>query len=113
MTPVLVQSTGPVPGWTAAWSGALGELELSVNEAEELLRVGRATAPAGPAWLPPTDLGLLPAPLRERAQALLTRQLRVAVSLAEAAEQSRRQLRAVEQLRAAPETSPVYLDTAI
>jgi hypothetical protein len=112
VTSVLARPAGPAPGWTTAWSNALADLELDVAQAEEVLRVGRAQGPAGPAWVPPTNLGLLPAPLVERAQALLSRQLRVAVSLAEAAEHSRRQLRAVEQLRATPETCPVYLDTA-
>lgn len=112
MTAVLTRPAGPSPEWTAAWSNALAELELGVDEAEALIRVGHATGPTGPAWLPPTDLGLLPAPLRERAQTLLARQVRVARSLAEAAEHSRRHLHVVEQLRATPEATPVYLDTA-
>jgi len=102
----------PAPGWSTAWSDALAELELGVDEAEALLRVGHATGPTGPAWQPPTTLGQLPAPLRERAQALLHRQLRVARSLAEAAEHGRRHLHAVDHLRATPEATPVYLDTA-
>ena len=45
-------------------------------------------------------LGQLPAPLVDRARALLGRQVRVAQQLAEAAAHSRRQLRAVEGMRA-------------
>jgi len=98
------------PGWTDAWSAALAELELGVDEAEAVLRAGHAPAPS--TWLPPTNLGRLPAPLLERAQALLGRQLEVARSLAEAAEHSRRHLLVLDQVRAAPEALPVYLDTA-
>ena len=112
MTAVLARSASPSSAWTAAWCAALAELECGVDEAEELIRVGHATGPAGPAWLPPSDLGQLPASLRDRAQALVARQLRVAQSLTEAAEQSRRHLRVLELLRAAPESTPVYLDAA-
>jgi hypothetical protein len=112
MTAMLVRSADPAPAWTAAWCAALAELECDVDEAEELIRVGHATGPEGPAWLPPSDLGQLPASLRDRAQALVARQLRVAQSLTEAAEQSRRHIRVIDQLRAAPESLPVYLDAA-
>lgn len=112
MNAVLVRPVESAAGWVTAWTRALAELELGVGEAEALLRAGHENAPVGPAWQPPTHLGVLPAPLRERAQALVTRQLQVARSLAEAAEHSRRHLRVLDQLRAAPETTPVYLDTA-
>lgn len=112
MTTVLTRPAGPAPGWTQAWSDALAEIELGVDEAEELIRAGRATGPVGPAWVPPTELGLLPVSLRNRAEALVARQLRVARSLTEAAEQSQHQLRLLARLRATPETTPVYLDTA-
>ncbi|NMR21032.1 hypothetical protein HIR71_12515 [Cellulomonas fimi] len=108
----MVGPTGAAPGWDVAWSDALADLELSVADAEALLRAGHATGPVGPGWVPPSHLGQLPAPLVERAQALLDRQVRVARGLAAAAAQSRRELRAVEQLRATPEATPVYLDTA-
>lgn len=119
MTTVLSRPAGS-PAWSAAWADALAELEMSVDEAEGLLRAAHATAPVdvdavsavGYGWRPPTGLGQLPAPLVDRAKALLDRQLRVAQQLAEAAAHSRRQLRAVESMRATAETSPVYLDIA-
>jgi hypothetical protein len=98
------------PGWTAAWTAALTELELGVEEAEAVLRAGHSPAPS--TWRPPLNLGQLPAPLRERAQALLDRQLNVARSLAEAAERSRRHIQMINQVRATPEAVPVYLDIA-
>lgn len=107
----------PAPAWNTAWAQALADLEMSVEEAEQLLLAARrsggvdALTPTR-AWVPPSHLGMLPAPLVERARALLGRQLRVAEGLAEAAAQSRRQLRAVEGMRATPEANPVYLDTA-
>jgi hypothetical protein len=93
---------------------------MSVDEAEALLRAAHTTgqpdvhaiAAASQRWAPPTHLGQLPAPLLDRAKALLDRQLRVARQLAEAAAHSRRQLRAVEGMRATTESGPVYIDTA-
>ncbi|WP_298461660.1 hypothetical protein [uncultured Cellulomonas sp.] len=113
MTAVLAGSPTAAPGWDAAWSDALAELELSVDEAEALIRAGH-TQPLRllGAWQPPSGLGMLPAPLVDRARALLARQVRVAQQLAEAAAHSRRQLRAVEGMRADAESTPVYLDTA-
>ncbi|MGV8968418.1 MAG: hypothetical protein ACOH2F_19300 [Cellulomonas sp.] len=101
---------GSAPAWTAAWSDALAELELGVDEIEAALRAGQA--PAASTWQPPTHLGQLPAPLRDRAQALVTRQLHAARALAEAAEHSRKHLAVLDQVRATPEATPVYLDTA-
>jgi hypothetical protein len=115
MTAVLAGPGTTAPAWDAAWSQALAELELGVDEAEQLLRAGHAerTAPLRVVtWQPPSGLGLLPAPLVDRARALHARQLRVAQQLAEAAAHSRRQLRAVEGMRATAESAPVYLDTA-
>lgn len=111
MTIVMVRPvSAATPGWSDAWSAALAELELGVDEAEGVLRAGHVLAPT--TWLPPTNLGQLPAPLRDRAQALLGRQLEVARGLAEAAEHGRRHLQVIDQVRAAPEAPPVYLDTA-
>ncbi|MGW6132493.1 hypothetical protein ACWFNE_20900 [Cellulomonas sp. NPDC055163] len=101
------------PAWEAAWSHALTELELDVEQAEALLRADHA----GPVrlraqpWVPPTGLGPLPAPLVERVQALLDRQLDVARRTAEAALLSRRHLVAVDAMRERPPAVPVYLDT--
>jgi hypothetical protein len=119
MTAVL-SGSAPAPAWSTAWADALADLEMSVDEAEELLVAARRTGAVDAAsavtaargWTPPSNLGLLPAPLVERATALLNRQLRVAQQLTEAAAHSRRQLRAVEGMRATAESGPVYLDTA-
>ncbi|GAA2726498.1 hypothetical protein [Cellulomonas aerilata] len=119
MTAVLPRPAGS-PAWSAAWTDALAELEMSVDEAEALLRAAHtrgavdvaAVAGVGSGWQPPTGLGQLPAPLVDRAKALLDRQVRVARQLAEAAAHSRRQLRAVEGMRATAESGPVYIDTA-
>jgi hypothetical protein len=123
VTAALTGAGATAPAWSTAWADALAELEMGVDEAEALLAaahrtdgmdgadaVGRMTLRGG--WVPPSHLGLLPASLAERATALLDRQLRVAQQLAEAASHSRRQLRAVESMRAAEESRPVYLDTA-
>jgi hypothetical protein len=106
------------PAWSTAWADALAELEMSVAEAESLLLAARrpegpdASALAIRTWTPPTHLGQLPAPLADRARALVDRQLRVARQLAEAAALGRRQLRALEGMRGTAEATPVYLDTA-
>lgn len=115
MTAVLAGAV-VAPAWDAAWSDALAELELSVDEAEALLVADHAAARLGvmraAGWTPPSGLGMLPAPLLDRARALLARQLRVAQQLADAAAHSRRQLRAVDGMRGDAESTPVYLDTA-
>jgi hypothetical protein len=116
MTPALVDPPSGA-GWDRAWADALAELEISVDEAEALLRDAHALGTAtvvGPVatWIPPSHLGLLPTPLADRARSLLRRQLRVAQQLAETATHSRRQLRAVDGMRSESESDPVYLDAA-
>ena len=118
MTTVLSRPAGS-PAWSAAWADALAELEMGVDEAEALLRAAHsspidvdAVTAVGYGWRPPTHLGQLPAPLVDRARALVDRQVRVARQLAEAAAHSRRQVRAVESMRATAEQAPVYLDIA-
>jgi len=111
MNATLTRAGDTAPGWLDAWTDALRELELGLEETTRLLTVGATGGPVR-AWVPPTQLGRLPASLRERAEALLARQLDVARSLAEAAEHSRRHLQILDQLRSVPEAVPVYLDTA-
>jgi hypothetical protein len=71
--------------WDLAWEAALDELELSLQEAEQLLSATPAAAPAGelvvrpdgsPArgWVPPQLNGPMPPEMLERAQDLLARQ---------------------------------------
>ena len=105
----------PVPdGWDDRWERALDELELDVATAERLL--GAAHLPdveevAERRWRPPAGLGPLPAPLVERAQALLDHQLDVARRTAEAMTLARRQLAAADAMRTRPAARPVFVDT--
>jgi hypothetical protein len=100
------------PAWEAAWSAALTDMELSLAQAEGLLRASHASSLGGsPApWHPPVGLGPLPASLVARAQALLDRQLDVARRTAEAANFSRRQAIAAQGMRSRPPALPVYID---
>ena len=108
---IAVARTTGAPTWEAAWDAALRTLELDVIAAEALLTLDHiADAPPDP-WAPPAGLGPLPATLADRALALLDRQIEVGRRLAEAADLSRRHLRAVHTMRAAPPSVPVYLDT--
>jgi hypothetical protein len=93
------------------WEAALTELELDVAETEAMLAGDHITLPAGP-WVPPSNLGPLPEPLRARAQQLLERQTEVAQRLGEALVLSRRQARLTEVLKAGGPRRPVYLDAA-
>lgn len=97
-------------GWDAAWAEALDALELDVALAEQMLALDRIAAAPPDRWAPPVGLGPLPAAFADRARALLDRQLEVGRRLAEAAELSRRQLRATQALRATAPSAPVYLD---
>lgn len=99
-------------GWDVAWAQALEALELDVATAERMLASGHlaTVAPHDP-WTPPAGLGPLPLALVERATTLLDRQLEVARRLAEAADLSRRHMRAAQALRSAAPSVPVYLDT--
>ncbi|QGQ20310.1 hypothetical protein GC089_15340 [Cellulomonas sp. JZ18] len=101
-------------GWDGRWEHALHELELDVADAERLLAaahlpdVEEVTARR---WRPPVGLGPLPAPLRERAQALLEHQLDLARRTAEAMTLARRQLAAADAMRTRPSAVPVFVDT--
>ncbi|NMM15973.1 MAG: hypothetical protein HHJ14_02210 [Cellulomonas sp.] len=98
--------------WEVAWSAALTDMELSLAQAESLLRASHSTSPgSSPApWYPPVGLGPLPASLVVRAQALLDRQLDVARRTGEAANFSRRQAIAAQGMRSRPPAVPVYID---
>lgn len=101
--------------WDEAWARALDALELDVDQVEQDLVHAHLVEPdaLGPvvAWEPPSDLGPLPASLRERAQAVLDRQLDVARRTAEALVASRRHAQAAQALRPRQIAVPVYLDT--
>jgi hypothetical protein len=104
-------AAAPADAWLDRWSSALAELQLEVDLAEALLASDHLP-PGRRAWVPPTGLGPLPAPLRARAEALLERQTEVARRLAEAASLARRHASAVQVLRADGPARPVYVDTA-
>lgn len=108
----MTAAVGLAPTWGSAWAAALADLELDVEAAERMLTLDRIAQAPPAGWTPPSGLGPLPAPLLDRARALLARQIEVGRRLAEAAELSRRQLAAVQAHRGAAESAPVYIDLA-
>ena len=113
-------SAGPGK-WQAAWAGALDEVELGVEQAEELLsrlHAGRALDSGDGlsflqgAWAPPAGLGPLPESLEERARLVLARQLEVSGRLAAAAVQSRQQLAFTRRADVTAPARPLYIDAA-
>lgn len=105
--------TGVAPagaGFHRAWEQALAALELDVDVAERMLALDRIAEAPPNRWAPPTGLGPLPLALADRAKALLDRQIEVGRRLAEAAELSRRHLRAAHAMRGTAPSAPVYLD---
>jgi hypothetical protein len=99
----------PGLGWEAAWSAALDELELAVDDAERMLTDAH-TVPGDTRWRPPVGLGPLPASLEARARSVLARQLAAAEMLSSAAVRTRRQLRIQEAVRPHLPHPPVYVD---
>ncbi len=103
-----------LPDWDQAWSAALSDLELAADEAERLLSLAHLPSTTEVAqvstWRPPHGLGPMPLSLRERAQALVDRQIDLARRTAEAARMSRRQARVADVLATRPPARPVYLD---
>ena len=104
--------------WEHAWADALSALELDVTRAESLLAAHRygdleagEAAPAGAAWTAPALPGPLPECLRERAQAILQRQLRVSADLARGIATARRDLLLAQRLDTSADPAPVFLDT--
>lgn len=101
--------------WETSWSRALDDLELDVAWVEEALRLQHL--PPGDevarlaAWVPPSDLGPLPASLAVRAAALLDRQTTAARRTVEAITRSRRHLAALDALQPRRPDVAVYVDT--
>jgi hypothetical protein len=103
----------------ANWRRALDELEDDVLHAEATLAPGRAGEIASwgrraEDWVPPANVGPLPDDLRERAAALLQRQLAVAEALVERITQSQRQRDVAARMSYAP-SRPVaaFVDRAL
>ncbi len=101
-----------------AWSQALTDLELDVQECERLLAsLHHEELPdvlAGPgSWSPPTHLGALPTSLAERARIVMANQLRVAEQLADAAVRSQQHLELQRRMRPDDAVSrPLFVDAA-
>lgn len=101
--------------WIDAWSTALDGFEMSLAEAEQLVATGHLIDSAFESltlsWGAPAHLGPLPPALKDRATAILDRQLEMATHLAEAARSARQHLQVVEGLRQRAPSTPVYIDT--
>ena len=113
-------SAAGADGWRAAWVGALDEVELGVEQAEQLLSRLHAGTPDPDdtlgdlhgSWAPPTGLGPLPESLEERARIVLGRQLEVAERLAAAAVHSRQQLAFARRADVTAPARPLFVDAA-
>jgi hypothetical protein len=95
------------------WEQALTALETQLAGVETLLDGTDPGKQTQVEWVPPTDLGPLPAELEPRARQLLTRQLEVAAGLTEQMSAVRNQQNLATRVSEAtsPEHSrPVYLD---
>lgn len=112
-------SSSPRPGesaWRAAWEEALTALELDVDAVERMLGSlhdgrGELRHPIG-SWSPP-DVGPLPESLRERAELVLARQVRVMQDVVHAAVRSRQHLELQRRMRPDDAASrPLYVDAA-
>jgi hypothetical protein len=118
MTAPRPDGDGSVPS-SVDWAVVLDHLEGEVVAAEQSMAVGRADeiaawgALAGD-WVPPSNLGLLPADLRERAARLLQHQLAVAEALVERITQSQRQRDLAARMSYGPlRPVPSYIDRAL
>jgi hypothetical protein len=99
--------------WTAAWTEALDQLELDVEETERLLVGNHPTVDEvqGRRWVAPTNLGPLPETLVERAQAINLRQLETARRLGLALGATRKESELAHRLSPFSATAaPVYVD---
>jgi hypothetical protein len=95
--------------WDTAWSAALDELELSVEQAEQLLHT-HDPEPIPP-WQPPVLTGPPPPNQLERAHRLLERHQQVTRDIATAMVATRQQLALTDKMnRNRPQETPVYLD---
>jgi hypothetical protein len=103
--------------WDAAWVEALDRLELDVAATEQLLQALHSDADLPPVtpgeWTAPVGLGPLPAALRERAGALLQRQLETARLVATELATTRRHANAVRAASRRDVVRPLFVDTAL
>jgi hypothetical protein len=101
------------------WATVLDHLEGEVLAAEETMARGRADEIAAwgrraDDWVPPSNLGQIPADLRERAARLLQHQLAVAEALIERITQSQKQRDVAARMSYGP-SRPVasFIDRAL
>jgi hypothetical protein len=114
----MTSAVAQAPRWDAAWARALDAMELDVAATELLLEQVHARVDAPPpslsgSWTPPSGLGPLPASLRERASALLERQLAAARAVAVELGTTRRHAVAVEAMSVRPQPRPLFVDRAM
>lgn len=101
------------------WHQALTELEGEVLAAEETMARGRAEEIAAwgrrsESWRPASDLGPIPADLRERAMRLLQHQLAVAEALIERITQSQKQRDVAARMSYGPDRPvPSFIDRGL
>jgi hypothetical protein len=103
--------------WRAAWIAALDELEADVEAVEAALddEHRRRELPAAASWTPPAGLVPLPLELRDRADAILNRQLTAAKALTTAMAGNRRQAAFAAMVEAGDpgKPTPSYLDCSM
>lgn len=112
----LVANDQPHAEWEAAWADALTALELDVSRAERLLTDGAPAVapPPRPDWIAPALSGPLPERMRARAEAIATRQLRLAEDLSRAIAAARQELRLSQRIQAhaLDRSTPAFLDAS-
>lgn len=111
-------SQSPNAYGTPTWENVLGELEVQVLEADEILASARAEEIASwnrraSSWLPPSALGPLPEELRERAARLLQSQIEATERIVAQITHSKRQRDVAARMSYAPPSVPAYFDEAL
>ena len=110
---------GPEAPPQVNWAVVLDHLEGEVLAAERTMAQGRAEEIAAwgrrsDDWVPPSNLGPVPADLRERAARLLQHQLAVAEALIERITQSQRQRDVAARMSyGPPRPVPSFIDRAL
>jgi hypothetical protein len=109
-------SPGDPQSWRGAWTAALDELEMDVEETEAMLADGHrmARTPRANPWQEPQNLGALPLELKPRADEILTRQLAAAEEIARRLTVTRQQQAMTARIETGEAVNrPVYVDRAM
>lgn len=117
-SPAVAEGAAP---WRTAWADALDTLELDLAQAEALLAARQPSAPVDertsshPLWTAPDLPGPLPGDLRDRARAILERQVRVSKSLVRAIAVTRREMELARRLDhdSADRDLPAFFDSQL